>query len=59
MALPDLEKLDDMKDLLESLGKRVDPVEIEELDRVFLGYQANLGEIGSRASKKKSNEERA
>ena len=55
VALPDLEKLDDMKDLLESLGKRVDPVEIEELDRVFLGYQANLREIGSRASKKKSN----
>lgn len=38
VILQDLEKLDEMREDIEFLGKRVDDAEIEELDRVDLVY---------------------
>ena len=54
VALPDLEKLEEMKDMIEMLGKRVNPTEIEELDKVFILNQKISDNLAFELQKRKS-----
>jgi hypothetical protein len=43
LPLPNLEKLEDMRDMIDSLGKRTDPAQIDQLDKV--GFRVDIGDI--------------
>lgn len=58
VSLPQLDKLDDLKGLLEDLGKRVDPLEIEALDQVKVSNTENIRASCSRIEEEAADETR-
>lgn len=56
LSLPNLDKLEDMKEMIGNLGKRTDPAEIEELDKVVSFHPENIRGPGQRTEKKAASE---